>query len=52
MSQNHQNRQNDVQAKRLHNRVVAGKQPFRIKFGMTGVLSTTTIKVLRVLQVL
>jgi hypothetical protein len=45
MSQNYQNQQNNVQVKRLHNRVVAGKQP-------VGVLSTTTIKVLQVLQVL
>ncbi len=30
--------------KRLHNRVAAGKQPFRIKFGMRGVLSVTQEK--------
>lgn len=45
MSQNTQNRQNKVQAKRLYNRVVAGKQP-------VGVLSTTAIRVLQVLGVL
>ena len=37
---------------RFHNRVAAGKPPFRIKFGMRGVLPKQKKKVLRVLQVL
>ena len=32
---------------RRPNRVATGKQPFRIKFGMTGVLSNTTAKFCR-----
>ena len=34
---------------RLGNRLAAGKQPFRIKFGMRGVLPTTQKTVLWVL---
>ncbi len=52
MSQNIQNTQNLICKAGGTQPLAAGKQLFRIKFGMTGMLSTTSDKVLLVLLVL